>query len=91
MKLVFHTDTRDYIIYNSFNKIKNLLPSQFVRCHKSYIVNINKITDIDPSQNIISLSNSEKCYIGPKYKNDFMEVLNHGIFPNNSNSSNHAK
>lgn len=91
MKLIFHTDTRDYVTYNSFNKIQDQLPSQFVRCHKSYIVNINKITNINPMKNTISFSDTEKCYIGPKYKNNFMEVFNHGIFPNNINRSHNAK
>ena len=43
MKLVFHTECNDYEVYSSFNKIQDYLPSNFVRCHKSYIANINKI------------------------------------------------
>ena len=79
MKVIFHTDTRDYETYSSFNKISGMLPNNFVRSHKSYIVNVSKITDIDLSENEISFTNNDKCYIGPKYKNNFMEVLNnHG-------------
>ena len=44
MKVIFHTDTRDYETYSSFKKIMSQLPSQFVQCHKSYIVNTKKIT-----------------------------------------------
>ena len=83
MKLVFITDSRNYEIYNSFNKISSKLPKQFVRCHKSYIVNLNKINKIDFSTNIISFGNNEQCYIGPKYKNNFKEVLNNGFLANN--------
>ena len=91
MKLVFHTDTRDYVTYNSFNKIQDTLPSQFVRCHKSYIVNLNKIIDINMSNNTISFTTKDKCYIGPKYKNNFMEVFNNGNFTNNLDSFNNIK
>ena len=78
MKLVFHTDYREYEVYSSFNKIANLLPANFVRCHKSYIANIHKITDLQTSNNTILFnSSSSKCFIGPKYKNELMEVLNH--------------
>lgn len=78
MKLVFHTDSREYEIYSSFNKISNSLPENFVRCHKSYIANIHKITDLQTSNNTILFnSSSSKCFIGPKYKNKLMEVLNH--------------
>ena len=91
MKLVFHTDTRDYVTYNSFNKIQSTLPSQFVRCHKSYIVNLNKITDINMSNSTISFTSKDKCYIGPKYKNNFMEVFNNGNFSNNLDGFNYIK
>lgn len=78
MKLIFHTDNHDYEVYSSFNKIAHLLPNYFVRCHKSYIANVHKITDLQTSNNTILFSNSNsKCFIGPKYKNNLMEVSNH--------------
>ncbi len=80
MKLVFNTDTRTYKVYNSLNKVKNILPKQFVRCHKSYIVNLDKIYNVDTLNNVIIFDNNEKCYIGPKYKNYFMEVLKNGNY-----------
>ena len=91
MKVIFHTDTRDYETYSSFNKISGMLPNNFVRCHKSYIVNVSKITDIDLSENEISFTNNDKCYIGPKYKNDFMEVLKNEYFANNMVSIDYTK
>lgn len=91
MKVIFHTDTRDYETYSSFNKISGMLPNNFVRCHKSYIVNVSKITDIDLSENEISFTNNDKCYIGPKYKNDFMEVLKNEYFTNNMVSIDYRK
>ena len=89
MKVIFHTDTRVYETYSSFKKIMSQLPSQFVQCHKSYIVNTKKITDVDITNNSICLDNNEniKCYIGPKYKNQFMEVFSHGNFSNNMDST----
>ncbi len=93
MKVIFHTDTRDYETYSSFKKIMPQLPSYFMQCHKSYIVNTKKITDIDVTNNSIYLSNNEnaKCYIGPKYKNEFMEVFNHANFSNNMDSTYNGK
>lgn len=84
MKLIFYTDTRTYEAYSSFTQISNQLSTNFVRCHKSYIANINKISNIEPNSNTIlfeGIPEENKCYIGPKYKNNFMEVLtNHGNF-----------
>lgn len=93
MKVIFHTDTRDYETYSSFKKILPQLSSHFMQCHKSYIVNMDKITDVSVSDNSIFLDNNEnaKCYIGPKYKNEFMEVFNNGNFSNDLDSYINAK
>ena len=80
MKLIFHTQSRDYEIYSSFSKIQDKLPSNFVRCHKSFIANINNISKLEPTSNLIHFGNTT-CDIGPKYKNEFMKgVENYGNF-----------
>lgn len=77
MKLVFYTDSRTYETYSSFAKISEELPANFVRCHKSYIANVNKITDVNVSKNLVFFdrANHLQCCIGPKYKEQIMEVL----------------
>lgn len=75
MKLIFHTDSRDYEIYSSFKKIKSKLPENFVRCHKSFIANIDNITKIESSDNLVYF-NTCSCDIGPKFKNNFLEAIN---------------
>ncbi len=93
MKVIFHTDTRNYETYSSFKKILPQLPEQFVQCHKSYIVNTEKITDVNTTNSTIFLNNNKdaKCLIGPKYKNKFMEVFNYGNLSNNLDSTNNTK
>lgn len=81
MKLTFHTKSRDYQTYSSFNKIQDSLPENFVRSHKSYIVNINNIENIDLVTNKIYFVNNSICDIGPKFKDDLIkEVKNNGHF-----------
>lgn len=75
-KLLFHTLTNDYDTYNSFNKFQKKLPNHYIRCHKSYIININHIKNVDPVCNTINFKNGDSCSIGPKYKTSLMEVLN---------------
>lgn len=75
MKLVFHTPSRDYDTYSSFNKFQDRLPKTYVRCHKSCIANINQIKDIEPVSGTITFKDGSTCDIGPKYKSEFMEVL----------------
>ena len=83
MKLVFYTESGTHEAYNSFTKLEPCLSENFVRCHKSYIANIDKITNIESSNYKILFDNNNECFIGPKYKNNFMEVLKNGNFTNN--------
>jgi len=79
MKLVFHTKSRDYETYSSFNKIQEILPNNFIRAHKSFIVNINNIVNLDSVTNMIYFDNNCTCDIGPTFKNSFIEeVQKHG-------------
>ncbi len=81
MKLIFHTSSRDYDTYSSFNKFEDKLPKNYIRCHKSYIANISQIRDVEPVSGTVTFRDGDVCYIGPKYKKDFMEVLkNYGDF-----------
>ena len=40
-------------------------------------ININNITNISLSDSSITFQNGDVCYIGPKYKNKFLEVINY--------------
>ena len=77
MKLIYHTLHGCFDTYNSFAKIENNLPNNFVRCHKSFIANISNIVNISLSDNSIVFKNGDVCYIGPKYKNCFMEMIDY--------------
>ena len=91
MKLVFCTNTRTYETYSSFNKIEGCLPENFVRCHKSYIVNVKKISDINSNKNTILFSHNDSCFIGAKYKNKILEVLKNGNYTNNLERTNYGE
>ena len=90
MKLIFHTKDNEFETYNSFSKIKTSLPHDFVRCHKSFIANISNISHVESNTNTIFFNNRSKCYIGPRYKNEFMEVINVGNSSNNLDSINYT-
>jgi len=91
MKLIFCTGAGNYETYSSFNKIESLLPDNFVRCHKSYIANTNTIQNININNNKIIFNNDLSCDIGPKYKNNLMEVFKYGNISNNLDSINNGE
>ncbi len=86
MKVIICTDKKNYEKYSSFSKLEHCLTDNFIRCHKSYIVNLNNITDINNST--IYFTEDHKCYIGPKYKTKFLEVLKNGNFTKHMDSFN---
>lgn len=78
-KAIFKTKEKNYEVYCSFSNILNNLPSNFIRCHKSFIVNLDKISSIKSNNLIIFKENfCSQCFIGPKYENLFTEVIKHG-------------
>lgn len=83
MKLVFCTNKENYETYSSFSKFETCLPGNFVRCHKSYIVNINNVQKYKVNENILELKNNCSFHIGAKYKSNFMEVFKNGNSTNN--------
>lgn len=76
MKLIYHTASRDYEAYSSFAKMEGFLPKNFVRCHKSFVINLNKIVHLEPVSNTIYFTDDSSCELGPKYKKTILEVLN---------------
>ena len=82
-KTIYNLNSGTVEVYGSFNQILNNLPKTFVRCHKSFIVNIENISKVDLKSSTIYFNSSPDsvCFIGLKYKNQFLEVLNnYGIF-----------
>jgi DNA-binding LytR/AlgR family response regulator len=66
------TNKDDVKVYQPLSKIEEKLPTQFIRCHRSYIVNKNFISKIDG--NVIVLENYEVT-IAPNQKEMFLERL----------------
>lgn len=58
-KVVLHTQNAIIEFQAKLKDIEPLLDNQFCRCHRSYIVNKNMITDINLKERIITLKNNE--------------------------------
>ena len=68
-KCTVHAKTKTIYCYQSLDSIYDkLASSDFIRCHKSFIVNKNFIDQINFAEMEIILTNGQKCFIGGKYK-----------------------
>jgi DNA-binding LytR/AlgR family response regulator len=72
--VIINNEKRKYIIHSTMKGLEKKLPeTDFIRVHRSYIVNINKINTIE-DLNVVMPSKS--IPIGASYKNRFMKRLN---------------
>lgn len=52
-KIFLNMDCEEFSFYSSLDVLEKSLPDNFIRCHRGFIVNKNKITQIVFAQNII--------------------------------------
>ena len=60
-KIILHLENEHIEFYGRLKNYEGL-HKDFYRCHKSFIVNKNKIANIDSKERIIFLDNGEVCY-----------------------------
>jgi DNA-binding LytR/AlgR family response regulator len=73
VKVFVVNETNPVLSLNSLKSLEDTLPkSQFMRVHRSFIVNLDKITTVDRSRIVFS-----KAYIpiGDQYKDKFQEFI----------------
>jgi two-component system, LytTR family, response regulator len=68
----FITSTKNQLSYITLKKLLDLLPGNFIRVHKSFIININKVEMVEG--NIIKIQENE-IPIGYSYRKDVMKVI----------------
>lgn len=73
-KLFVRTKNEEYAFYDTIEGLERRLPSAFRRCHRSYIVNTEKIQRILSAENFIDLGNQIGAPISRSYKGAFKGV-----------------
>ncbi len=65
-----NTENQEYIVLETLKSLEHQLPNNFVRVHKSFIINLNKIQIIEGKN--ITLICGKTIPIGETYKSDFL-------------------
>jgi DNA-binding LytR/AlgR family response regulator len=77
--MVIHTLNEKLRCYMSLEKVSEQLEelnnSQFFRCHKSYLINISHVKDLFIKENMLVMTNGDKCIISRNYKKDLIDIL----------------
>ena len=64
-------ENNEYSFYGTIDALEEQLPTYFIRCHRGFIVNKNKISRVLKSQNILILLNDEEIPLSRSYKERF--------------------
>jgi two-component system response regulator AgrA len=61
--------------YGTLSEIEKTLSthSNFIRCHRSFIVNLDHIKHVNLKTNQITLFSDKNCFIGKSYRNKFID------------------
>jgi len=74
-KVYVHTDNQRIGYYDSLSSLEEKLGDNFVRCHKSFIINTDKVVRISFSEMKIEMSNGAEIDISRTFKNTLKEKL----------------
>ena len=67
-KVFLNTGDMEYPFYDTLDQLEERLTGRFLRCHRSYLVNRNKISKVYLSQNILTLEGGEEIPLSRSYK-----------------------
>lgn len=70
---LIHTISGDYISYKSMKEHQSRLNNNFIRCHSSYIVNMEYIKDYQGYE--INLLNNDKVWVSKNRRKEFLHTL----------------
>lgn len=65
-KVILHAIDRQIEFSSTIKVLTNTLDGNFVRCHRSFLVNRNNIKEVDVKNRIIYFTNGETCLISTR-------------------------
>lgn len=75
-KIFLITQAKEIAFYDTIGELEQRLSDRFVRCHRSFIVNKDKIEQIILGSNILILDNGDELPISRSYHKAFKEIRN---------------
>ncbi len=74
-KIYIYTETQRISCYNSLYGLEEELGSGFIRCHKSFIVNKDKIKNVYMAEMYIEMTNGSRVSMSRTYKSAVREMM----------------
>ncbi len=72
-KIYIRTKQEEYGFYETIENMEKRLPGFFCRCHRSYIINMRKVTAVKASLNLIEMQDEIQVPLSRSYKKAIKE------------------
>ena len=74
-----HTETGEHLLHETLSDLeKKLDPRMFIRTHRSFIVNMGSIQEIQPyfhGESVLILKNNQRVNVSRNYRENFRKIL----------------
>lgn len=74
-RLILHTYQKTIEFPGHLNEIERKLDKNFFRCHRSYIINMTKIQEINWKKNLVIMNDGSTCYLSLRRKTALKKQL----------------
>jgi DNA-binding LytR/AlgR family response regulator len=80
-KVLIHTKGQEIAYYDSIENLTASLPSYFLRCHRSFIVNIHKIKELRGKAMELCLTSGERIPFSRSYRESVKQAIYNAAMP----------
>lgn len=74
-KIYIRLRSEEYSYYDTLEQLIENLPEDFVRCHRSFIVNKNKVVRYTATDNLIRLDDGTEIPVSRSYRSDIRNLV----------------
>lgn len=73
-KITFRTQAQDYEFYDSLDSVMKEAPDYFVRIHRSYVINMNYVKDIDFHEKKVVFTDDQEVFFSRNYASNLRSI-----------------
>ena len=74
-RCIIKTNDKNYYIQGNLNRVEKLLDKRFIKCNRSYIINLEQVESYNTKSNILTFKNGKTLYAVSRNKKK--EIVNH--------------